>query len=133
LIIGVGIGGGGCVRSTRGWRGRRTRHRSGLGGGCAVGARKTVAIRAAVAALDASRHVPIYIADPAVGVRGLLHHIVAALGAVPSFYAATLVAQAGDALAAEQAERGRTPVLIIDEAHLLDHPQMEAVRARAAP
>ena len=53
-----------------------------------VGAGKTVAIRAAVAALDASRHVSIYIANPAVGVRGLLHHIVAALGAVPSFYTA---------------------------------------------
>jgi type II secretory pathway predicted ATPase ExeA len=93
-----------------------------------VGAGKTVAIRAAVTALDASRHVAIYIANPAVGVRGLLQQIVAALGAIPSFYTATLVTQAGDALAGEQAERGRTPVLIIDEAHLLDHPQMEAVR-----
>jgi type II secretory pathway predicted ATPase ExeA len=93
-----------------------------------VGAGKTVAIRAATAALDASRHVSIYIANPAVGVRGLLQHIVAALGAVPSFYTATLVAQAGDALAGEHAERGRTPVLVVDEAHLLDHAQMEAIR-----
>jgi len=53
---------------------------------------------------------------------------VAALGAVPSFYTATLTAQAAEALAGEQAERGRTPVVIIDEAHLLDHTQMEAVR-----
>jgi type II secretory pathway predicted ATPase ExeA len=93
-----------------------------------VGAGKTVAIRAATAALDASRHVPVYIANPAIGVRGLLHHIVAALGAVPSFYTATLVAQAADALAGEHAERGRTPVLVVDEAHLLDHAQMEAIR-----
>jgi type II secretory pathway predicted ATPase ExeA len=93
-----------------------------------VGAGKTVAIRAATTALDTSRHVSIYLANPAIGVRGLLHHIVAALGTVPSFYTATLVAQATDALAGEHAERGRTPVLIIDEAHLLDHAQMEAVR-----
>ena len=93
-----------------------------------VGAGKTVAVRAATNALDASRHVSVYIANPAIGVRGLLHHIVAALGAVPSFYTATLVAQAADALAGEQAERGRTPVLIVDEAHLLDHAQMEAIR-----
>jgi type II secretory pathway predicted ATPase ExeA len=93
-----------------------------------VGAGKTVAIRAATAALDASRHAPIYIPNPAIGVRGLLHHIVTALGAVPGFYTATLAAQAGDALAAEHAERGRTPILIIDEAHLLEHPQMEAIR-----
>ena len=70
----------------------------------------------------------VYIANPAIGVRGLLHHIVAALGAVPSFYTATLVAQAADALAGEQAERGRTPVLVVDESHLLDHAQMEAIR-----
>lgn len=47
---------------------------------------------------------------------------------MPSFYTATLVPQAADALAAEHAERGRTPVVIFDEAHLLDNTQMEAVR-----
>jgi type II secretory pathway predicted ATPase ExeA len=39
-----------------------------------------------------------------------------------------LLPQAADALAGEAAERGRTPVLIIDEAHLLDHDQLESVR-----
>ena len=58
----------------------------------------------------------------------MLHHIVSALGQVPSFYTATLAPQAADALAAEHAERGRTPVVIFDEAHLLDNAQMEAVR-----
>ncbi|MDT5260700.1 MAG: hypothetical protein QOD10_5780, partial [Mycobacterium sp.] len=33
-----------------------------------------------------------------------------------------------EALAAEQAERGRIPVVVIDEAHLLDNAQMEAIR-----
>jgi type II secretory pathway predicted ATPase ExeA len=93
-----------------------------------VGAGKTVAVRAATAALDNSRHVIIYLPNPSVGVRGMLHHIVTALGQVPNFYTATLVPQAADALAAEHAERGRSPVVIIDEAHLLDNTQMEAVR-----
>lgn len=93
-----------------------------------VGAGKTVAVRAATTALDPSRHVIIYLPNPTVGVRGMLHHVVATLGQVPSFYTATLAPQAADALAAEHAERGRTPVLVIDEAHLLDNPQMEAVR-----
>lgn len=93
-----------------------------------VGAGKTVAVRAATAALDGSRHVVIYLPNPSVGVRGMLHHVVSALGQVPSFYTATLVPQAADALAAEHAERGRTPVVIFDEAHLLDNAQMEAVR-----
>jgi type II secretory pathway predicted ATPase ExeA len=93
-----------------------------------VGAGKTVAVRAATAGLDTSRHVVIYLPNPSVGVRGMLHHIVAALGQVPSFYTATLAPQAADALAAEHAERGRTPVVVIDEAHLLDNQQLEAIR-----
>ena len=93
-----------------------------------VSAGKTVAVRAATAALDGSRHVIIYLPNPSIGVRGMLHHIVAALGHVPSFYTATLAPQAADALAAEHAERGRTPVVIFDEAHLLDNPQLEAIR-----
>jgi type II secretory pathway predicted ATPase ExeA len=56
-----------------------------------VGAGKTVAVRAATATLDPSRHVVIYLPNPSVGVRGMLHHIVSALGQVPSFYSATLV------------------------------------------
>ena len=93
-----------------------------------VGAGRTVAIRAATAALDPARHAVIYLPNPSVGVRGMLHHIVSTLGRVPSFYTATLAPQAADALAAEHAERGRTPVVVIDEAHLLDNAQMEAIR-----
>jgi hypothetical protein len=79
-----------------------------------VGAGKTVAVRAATATLDTSRHLAIYLPNPSVGVRGMLHHVVSALGQVPNFYTATLVPQAADALAAEHAERGRTPVVIFD-------------------
>jgi type II secretory pathway predicted ATPase ExeA len=93
-----------------------------------VGAGKTVATRAALSALDATRHTIIYLPNPTVGVRGIHHQIVAALGGQPLTHHATLVPQAADALATEQAERGRTPVLVIDEAHLLDHPQLEAIR-----
>ena len=93
-----------------------------------VGAGKTVAVRAATAALDSSRHVVIYLPNPSVGVRGMLHHVVSALGQVPNFYTATLVPQAAAALAAEHAERGRTPIVLFDEAHLLDNAQLEAVR-----
>jgi type II secretory pathway predicted ATPase ExeA len=45
-----------------------------------VGAGKTVAVRAATAGLDGSRHVVIYLPNPSVGVRGMLHHVVSALG-----------------------------------------------------
>jgi type II secretory pathway predicted ATPase ExeA len=93
-----------------------------------VGAGKTVAIRAALAALDPTRHTIIYLPNPTIGVRGIHHQIVLALGGQPLVHHATLVPQAADALATEHAERGRIPVLIIDEAHLLDHPQLESIR-----
>lgn len=93
-----------------------------------VGAGKTVAVRAALAALDATRHTIIYLPNPTIGVRGIHHQIVLALGGQPLVHHATLVPQAADALATEHAERGRTPVLVIDEAHLLDHPQLESIR-----
>jgi len=93
-----------------------------------VGAGKTVAVRAALAGLDPARHTIIYLGNPAIGVRGIYTHIVTALGGEPAFHSARLTPQAADALAGEAAERGRTPVLVIDEAHLLDHPQLEAVR-----
>jgi type II secretory pathway predicted ATPase ExeA len=93
-----------------------------------VGAGKTVAVRAALAALDASRHSIIYLPDPTVGVRGIHHRIVASLGGQPLTHQATLAPQAADALAAEHAERGRTATVVVEEAHLLSHDQLEAIR-----
>src|SRR5258708_6294416 len=93
-----------------------------------VGAGKTVALRAALASLDASRHTLIYLGNPSVGVRGINHAIVAALGGVPRTHHATLTPQAMDHLAREHAERGRVPVLAIDEAHMLEPAQLEAIR-----
>jgi type II secretory pathway predicted ATPase ExeA len=93
-----------------------------------VGAGKTVAARAAVASLDQTRHTLIYLANPTTGTRGIHYQIVIALGGRPAHGTAALTAQAAGLLAAEHAERGRTPVVIIDESHLLDHDQLEAVR-----
>lgn len=93
-----------------------------------VGSGKTVAARAATAALDASRHTVIYLGNPAVGARGLYASIVTALGGVPRFHKAALIPQATDALAAEETERGRRVVVVVDEAHLLGADQLEELR-----
>jgi type II secretory pathway predicted ATPase ExeA len=93
-----------------------------------VGAGKTVAVRAALAGLDPSRHTLIYLGNPAVGARGIYAGIVSALGGIPRFHKAALIPQTADALAAEEHERGRTVVLVIDEAHLLDADQLEELR-----
>jgi AAA domain len=93
-----------------------------------VGVGKTVAARAALDRVDRARHHLIYIPDPTVGARGVYHHIVTALGGKPTFHTAALIPQARGALAAEASERGRTPILILDEAHLFTHGGLEAVR-----
>jgi type II secretory pathway predicted ATPase ExeA len=93
-----------------------------------VGAGKTVAARAASASLDSSRYSIIYLPNPAIGARGIYTQIVRALGATPRGYRATLIPQASDLLAAETAERGKTVVLILDEAHLLSAEQLEELR-----
>ena len=79
-----------------------------------VGAGKTVAVRAALANLDSSRHTIIYLGNPAVGGRGLYAGIVTALGGVPRFHKAALIPQTMDLLAAEEHERGRVVVLVLD-------------------
>ena len=93
-----------------------------------VGVGKTAAARAALSALDPTRHTVIYLGNPTVGALGVLHTVVTALGGAPRYHYAALVPQAAEALATEQAERGRTPILVIDEAHMLDHHQLEAIR-----
>lgn len=93
-----------------------------------VGAGKTVSVRAAVSALDPTRHQVIYIANPAFGTRGLYVSIVRALGAEPRFQKADLMAQASDLLAAESEERRRRVVLVVDESHLLSPEQLEEIR-----
>ena len=65
-----------------------------------VGSGKTVAIRAATAALDPSRHTIIYLGNPAIGARGLYRTIITALGGTPRFHKASLIPQTADALAA---------------------------------
>ena len=88
-----------------------------------VGAGKTVALRAALASLDASRHTLIYLGNPSVGVRGINHAIVAALGGVPKTHHATLTPQAMDLLAhaLDQAAHLGVDVGAVDAAGRLDH------------
>ena len=54
--------------------------------------------------------------------------MVTALGGRPAYGTAALAAQAAALIAAEHSERGRIPLLVLDEAHLLSHGQLEAAR-----
>ncbi len=83
-----------------------------ISGECGAG--KTVAARAAVAGLDASRHTILYLGTPGVGLRGIYGLIITTLGGTPRFHHAALIPQAQELLAAEVSERGKHVVLIID-------------------
>jgi type II secretory pathway predicted ATPase ExeA len=97
-----------------------------ISGECGAG--KTVAARAAVADLDASRHTILYLGTPGVGLRGIYTTIITGLGGVPRFHHAALIPQAQELLAAETSERGKQVLLICDEAHLLDAECLEGLR-----
>ena len=86
-----------------------------------VGIGKTVAVRAATDGLDPTSHLVVYIANPAFGTRGLYLAIVSALGGQPRFSKAELMAQAQTLLAAEEHERHRRVVLIVDLCRTRDY------------
>lgn len=92
-----------------------------------VGVGNTAAVRAAMAALD-HRHSVLYLGNPAVGVRGYYAQIVEALGGTPSFHTYALIAAATERLHAEQVERGKRVVLVVDEAHSLNLAQLDELR-----
>ena len=93
-----------------------------------TGAGKTVAVRAAVASLDRTKYTLVYVSNPSGGCRGLYVAIATALGATPRFHKAEAINQAAALLAAEEHERHRRVVLVLDEAHLLTPEQLEEIR-----
>jgi type II secretory pathway predicted ATPase ExeA len=93
-----------------------------------VGAGKTVSVRTVLASLDPSKHTVIYLPNPMIGVRGIHEEILATFGQAPSHLGCRLFTQTSKALMAEREERGRTPVLVLDEGHLLAYEQLETVR-----
>jgi type II secretory pathway predicted ATPase ExeA len=92
------------------------------------GSGKTVAARAALSALDASRHTVIYLGTPGVGLRGTYAAIVVALGGVPRFHCGSLIPQAADLLAQEAEERGKKVTVCLDEVQLCDAETLEGLR-----
>ena len=92
-----------------------------------VGSGKTVAVRKAMSLLEPSRHSVVYLANPALGTKGIYAGIVSHLGESPCFYKTPLISQTISLLASES-EKGRKVVVICDEAHLLQGSQLEELR-----
>jgi type II secretory pathway predicted ATPase ExeA len=92
------------------------------------GSGKTAAARAALSGLDPSRHSPIYLGTPGVGLRGMYGAIVTALGGTPRFHCASLIPQTQDLICAESAERGKKVVIVCDECQLVEAECLEGLR-----
>ncbi|MFF3967090.1 hypothetical protein ACFYZI_36720 [Streptomyces griseorubiginosus] len=75
-----------------------------------------------------SRYSVVYIPNPMIGVRGIHEVSVNTFGQTPSHLGSRLTVQTGKVLLAEREERGRIPVLVVDEAHLMSYEQLESIR-----
>src|SRR3989337_4292811 len=93
-----------------------------------IGSGKSTALRAFVDSLDPTRYTVVYTANPLIGITGFYREVLAQLGeAVPMFRQQMVlrIRQCCDLLTNE---RKKTPVLIVDEAHLMDHRMPDALR-----
>src|SRR2546430_2782416 len=78
-----------------------------------VGSGKTVAARAAITAIDQTRHTLIYLANPTTGTRGLHYQIVTALGGPPAPRPAGRAAPAARPPAPPPGAPGPPPALVV--------------------
>lgn len=84
-----------------------------------IGCGKSTAVRAFTATLDPNRYCVIYLTNPTAGITGLYGELLVALNHKPLFGKSRLVAQLRAALEDLLVSKHRTPLVILDEAHLL--------------
>ena len=93
-----------------------------------IGSGKSTAVRAFTAGLDANSYLVIYLANPTTGSMGLYRELLLTLGHEPPFTKPRMVSRIRAALADLRINKRRTPLVIIDEAHLLTQPMLEELR-----
>jgi len=92
-----------------------------------TGTGKTTALRRFAADLDANRHRVLYVCDSCLTVRNFYRETLHRLGIAPRFHGGDARRQFRKALQEAKEERG-SPVLVIDEAHLLSREMLEEIR-----
>lgn len=92
-------------------------------GGCG----KSTALRRFVSSLDTNRYLVLYVPNPAPGLTGVYRDILKTLGHEPTYFRPQLVSQVRIALA-EAAKKGKTVVILFDEAHRLTDGWLEDLR-----
>lgn len=93
-----------------------------------AGTGKTTAIRRFVHGLDTNRYRVLYISDSALTPRNFYWEALHQLGCEPKFYRGDAKRQLQKALANLADNEKKTPVIIVDEAHLLSREMLEEIR-----
>jgi general secretion pathway protein A len=92
-----------------------------------VGTGKSTALRAFAHALDRNLYTVVYLSNPHLSATTLYHQILLALQTEPAFGFARLLPQLRTTLS-ELARKGRSALLVVDEAHLLPHNIFDQLR-----
>ena len=93
-----------------------------------AGTGKTTAIRRFCQGLDANRYRVLYLSDSALTPRNFYWETLHELGYEPRFYRGDAKRQMQKALALLVDNEKKTPVIIVDEAHLLSREMLEEIR-----
>jgi general secretion pathway protein A len=93
-----------------------------------IGSGKSTAVRAFVDGLDPTRFTVVYAANPLIGITGLYREMLAQLGEPVPLLRQQMVLALRRCCDVLTHERKKTPVLIVDEAHLLDQRMLEELR-----
>jgi type II secretory pathway predicted ATPase ExeA len=92
-----------------------------------TGTGKTTALRRMASELDKNRYKILYVYDSNLTPRNFYVETLYQLGYSPKFYRGDAKRQLTKALE-EVAHEGQTPVIVVDEAHLLSHEMLEEIR-----
>jgi len=93
-----------------------------------AGTGKTTAIRRFAASLDTNRFQVLYISDSSLTPRNFYWETLNQLGQLPRFYRGDAMRQLHKTLEVLTEHEKKTPVIIVDEAHLLSREMLEEIR-----
>ncbi len=93
-----------------------------------IGSGKSTALRAFVDGLDPTRYTVVYTANPLIGITGFYREVLSQLGEPVPLFRQQMVLAIRRTFDLLTNERKKTPVVIADEAHLLDQRMLEELR-----
>lgn len=93
-----------------------------------IGSGKSTAVRAFVDSLDPTRYTVVYTANPLIGISGFYREVLGELGEPIPRYRPQMALALRRCFDVLSNERKKTPVVIADEAHLVDGRMLEELR-----